>query len=111
MALSEADVHASLRALIDPNTGRDFVSDKAIRAVRVDGGDVAVDVVLGYPAHSQHDTLRRMIQRQLGALPGAGKVTVTISHRIGSHAVQRGVKLVPGVKNIIAVASGKGGVG
>src|SRR5207237_10741815 len=39
------------------------------------------------------------------------KVTVAISHKIGAHAVQRGVKLVPGVKNIIAVASGKGGVG
>src|SRR5689334_22478620 len=104
MPISEADVQASLRALIDPNTGRDFVSDKAIRSVRIDGGDVAVDVVLGYPASSQHDTLRRMIQRHLAELPGVGKVTVTIGHRIASHAVQRGVKLVPGVKNIIAVA-------
>src|SRR6476659_1857040 len=111
MAISEADVNASLRALIDPNTGRDFVSDKAIRKVQVDGGNVAIDVVLGYPAKSQHETLRRLIQRHLSALPGVGKVAVTISHRIASHAVQRGVKLVPGVKNIIAVASGKGGVG
>jgi ATP-binding protein involved in chromosome partitioning len=111
MAISEADVQASLRALIDPNTGRDFVSDKAIRKVQIDGGNVAVDVVLGYPAKSQHETLRRLIQHHLAALPGVGKVAVAISHRIGSHAVQRGVKLVPGVKNIIAVASGKGGVG
>src|SRR6478752_1952700 len=111
MAISEADVHASLRALIDPNTGRDFVADKAIRKVQIDGGNVAVDVVLGYPAKSQHETLRRLIQRHLAALPGVGKVAVTLSHRIGTHAVQRGVKLVPGIKNIIAVASGKGGVG
>ena len=41
MAISEADVHASLRALIDPNTGRDFVSDKAIRKVQIDGRNVA----------------------------------------------------------------------
>ena len=74
MAISEADVQASLRALIDPNTGRDFVSDKAIRKVQIDGGNVAVDVVLGYPAKSQHETLRRLIQRQLSALPGVGKV-------------------------------------
>src|SRR6185295_15032924 len=111
MAISEADVLASLRALLDPNTRRDFVSDKAIRKVQIEGGSVAVDLVLGYPAKSQHDTIRRLIQRHLSALPGVGKVAVTISHRIGSHAVQRGVKLVPGVKNIIAVASGKGGVG
>jgi ATP-binding protein involved in chromosome partitioning len=51
------------------------------------------------------------VQGQLAALPGVGKVNVTIGHKIASHAVQRGVKLVPGVKNIVAVASGKGGVG
>ncbi|MGH8852452.1 MAG: iron-sulfur cluster carrier protein ApbC [Casimicrobiaceae bacterium] len=111
MAVSEADVQAALRALIDPNTGRDFISDKAIRKVQVDGPNVAIDVVLGYPALSQHETLRRLIQRHLAALPGVGKVAVTIGHRIATHAVQRGVKLVPGVKNILAVASGKGGVG
>jgi len=51
------------------------------------------------------------VQAALTSLPGVGKVNVTIGHKIASHAVQRGVKLVPGVKNIIAVASGKGGVG
>src|SRR5437899_4819990 len=67
--------------------------------------------MLGYSAKSQHQTLRKLVQNQLAALPGVGKVTVTIGHKIASHAVQRGVKLVTGVKNIIAVASGKGGVG
>jgi len=111
MPISEADVQASLRALIDPNTGRDFGSAKAIRKVQVDGANIAVDLVLGYPAKSQHEAIRKLVQAQLAALPGTGKVTVAISHKIGAHAVQRGVKLIPGVKNIIAVASGKGGVG
>ncbi|HKW82093.1 MAG TPA: iron-sulfur cluster carrier protein ApbC [Casimicrobiaceae bacterium] len=111
MAISEADVQASLRALIDPNTGRDFVSDKAVRKIELAGGNVAVDLVLGYPANSQREALTKLLQRQLGALPGVGKVAVTIGQRIATHAVQRGVKLIPGVKNIIAVASGKGGVG
>src|SRR5216110_579813 len=111
MPTSEADVQASLRALIDPNTGRDFGSAKAVRKVQVDGANIAVDLVLGYPAKSQHESIRKLVQTQLAALPGTGKVTVAISHKIGAHAVQRGVKLVPGVKNIIAVASGKGGVG
>src|SRR5215471_15836319 len=111
MALSEADVQASLRALVDPNTGRDFVSSKSVRKTQVRDGDVAIDLVLGYPAKSQHEALRKLVQQQLANLPGAGKIAVTISHKIGAHAVQRGVKLVPGVKNIIAVASGKGGVG
>jgi ATP-binding protein involved in chromosome partitioning len=111
MAFSDADVQASLRALVDPNTGRDFVSSKAVRKIEVRGGDVAVDLVLGYPAKSQHDALRGLVQKHLAQLPGAAKISVNISHKIGTHAVQRGVKLIPGVKNIIAVASGKGGVG
>ena len=111
MPITEADVQASLRALPDPNTGRDFVTDKSIRKISIAGADITVDVVLAYPARSQHDLLRRLIQKQLATLPGAGKVTVNISQKIGTHAVQRGVKLIPGVKNIIAVASGKGGVG
>ena len=51
------------------------------------------------------------MQAKLATLPGVGRVSVNIAHKIVSHAVQRGVKLVAGVKNIIAVASGKGGVG
>jgi ATP-binding protein involved in chromosome partitioning len=111
MAISEADIQARLRALIDPNTGRDFVAGKAVKKIAVAGSDVVVDVQLGYPAKTQHEALRRMIADDLGTLPGAGRVTVNIAQKITSHAVQRGVKLVPGVKNIIAVASGKGGVG
>src|SRR5712691_2689672 len=111
MPISEADVQASLHALVDPNTSRDFVSAKAVRKVSVDGSNVTVDLQLAYPAKSQHEALRKLVQGKLAALPGIGKVTVNFAHRIASHAVQRGVKLVPGVKNIIAVASGKGGVG
>ncbi len=111
MAISEVDVHASLRALNDPNTGRDFVSGKSVRKVQIDGNNVAVELMLAYPARSQHEALRKLVAQQLATLPGAGKIAVNISHKVASHAVQRGVKLIPGVKNIIAVASGKGGVG
>ena len=111
MAISEADVQGRLRALTDPNTGRDFLTGKAVKRIAVTGSDVEIDIQLGYPAKTQHDALRRLIADDIGALPGAGRVTVNIAQKITSHAVQRGVKLVPGVKNIIAVASGKGGVG
>jgi ATP-binding protein involved in chromosome partitioning len=111
MAIAEADVQGSLRALIDPNTGRDFVSTKALRKLQIDGGNISVDLQLAYPAKSQHESLKKLVQGALASLPGVGKVNVKIGHKIASHAVQRGVKLVPGVKNIIAVASGKGGVG
>lgn len=57
------------------------------------------------------DHLRRFAIACLRAIPGVGNVSVSVTQKIVSHAVQRGVKLLPGVKNIIAVASGKGGVG
>ena len=111
MAVTEHDVEQCLRGVTDPNTGRDFVATKSVKKIRVDGNDVNVDVQLGYPAKSQHEALKKLIQGAVVALPGAGRVTVNVTTRIVSHAVQRGVKLVPGVKNIVAVASGKGGVG
>ena len=111
MPITEADVTARLSALVDPNTGKSFVAGKAVRKVTVAAADVTVDLQLGYPAKSQHEILRKLVADDLAALPGVGRITVNVTQKITSHAVQRGVKLVPGVKNIIAVASGKGGVG
>jgi len=111
MAITEADVTARLAALVDPNTGKSFVAGKAVKKIAVAGADVSVDLQLGYPAKSQHETLRTLVAGDLATLSGAGRITVNVTQKITSHAVQRGVKLVPGVKNIIAVASGKGGVG
>jgi len=111
MPLTDSDVQARLRTVIDPNTGKDLVTDKALRGVRVDGGGVQVDIQLAYPARSQHEAIRKLVLDAVAGLPDAGRVTVNVTQKIVSHAVQRGVKLVPGVKNIVAVASGKGGVG
>ncbi|HET9045459.1 MAG TPA: iron-sulfur cluster carrier protein ApbC, partial [Casimicrobiaceae bacterium] len=111
MSLSEADVTACLKTVVDPNTGKDFVTAKAVKRVRADADSIAIDIELGYPAKSQHDLIRKRVQDAVAALPGAGRVTVNVTQKIVSHSVQRGVKLVPGVKNIVAVASGKGGVG
>jgi ATP-binding protein involved in chromosome partitioning len=111
MAITEADIQTRLRTLTDPVTGKDFVSGKAVKKVHIDGADAVVDIQLGYPAKTQHEALRKLIVDALAALPGAGRVTVNMTQKITSHSVQRGVKLIPAVKNIIAIASGKGGVG
>ncbi len=109
--MTEADVTAVLKTVIDPNTGRDFVTAKSVRKITVEGADVRVELALGYPARSQHDSLRKLVESAIASMPGVGRVDVSVGTRIVSHAVQRGVKLIPGVKNIVAVASGKGGVG
>ena len=110
MSLSEAQVQDALRGLVDSNTGKDFVSSRAARNIKVAGSDVSLDIELGYPGKSQHEPIRRQIAQALKAA-GAGAVAVRVSSKVVAHAVQRGVKLIPGIKNIIAVASGKGGVG
>lgn len=111
MAVTEQQVQDALKALVDPNTRQDYVSTKSARNIRIDGDKVSVDILLSYPAKSQIEPIRKEIAASLKSLPGVGSVTVNVSMKIVSHAVQRGVKLIPGVKNIIAVASGKGGVG
>ncbi|MGA8863025.1 MAG: iron-sulfur cluster carrier protein ApbC [Gallionella sp.] len=112
MSFNETDVQNALKNLVDPNTHKDFVSGKSVKNIKISGGDVSLDILLGYPAKSVWEELRAMIEAHLRtALPGAGKVSVNVSSKVVPHAVQRGVKLVEGVKNIIAVASGKGGVG
>ncbi len=111
MPATEAALLEALKSVVDPNTGKDFVSAKAVKNLRVERGDVSFDVELGYPAKSQHAALRDALAAAARTVPGVDQVGVSISTRVISHAVQRGVQLLPGVKNIVAVASGKGGVG
>jgi ATP-binding protein involved in chromosome partitioning len=110
MATSD-QILAALAAVTDPQTGRDFVSSKALRNLQVQGGDVAFEVELGYPAKSRIPALRQALVAAARGVPGVANVSVNITTRVVAHAVQRGVQLLPKVKNIIAVASGKGGVG
>jgi ATP-binding protein involved in chromosome partitioning len=111
MSISIEAVKAALAAVVDPNTGRDLVSGKSAKNIQLDGADVAFEVELGYPAKSQIDPIRRAAIAAVRAIPGVGNVSVNVHSKIVAHAAQRGVKLMSNVKNIIAVASGKGGVG
>ena len=111
MTATEHTVMDALKSVIDPNTGKDFVSSKAIKNLSVSDGDVAFDVELGYPAKSQIAGFRKDLIAAAKAVPGVVNVSVNVNVKIVAHAVQRGVALLPGVKNVVAVASGKGGVG
>ncbi|VTU20652.1 Flagellum site-determining protein YlxH [Variovorax sp. PBL-H6] len=105
-ALAEA-----LKTVLDPNTGKDFVSTKSLKNLQIHEGDVSFDIELGYPAKSQVPALRKALVAAAKSVPGVENVSANIVTKVISHAVQRGVQLMPNVKNIIAVASGKGGVG
>ena len=111
MSLSEEQIRTALAAAVDPNTGKDFVAGKSLKNIKFDGNDVSFDIELGYPAKTQIDVIRQQVIAAVRGVPGVGNVSANVYSKIVAHTVQMGVKLVPGVKNIIAVASGKGGVG
>ena len=110
-SIEKSAVEQLLKTFIDPNTGTDLVSAKAVKAIAIEGNNVAVTIALGYPAKSYLETLQARLQEHLKALDGAGTISVSVEVNIISHAVQQNLKPQANVKNIIAVASGKGGVG
>jgi len=111
MALTEQALKDALKSVVDTNTGLDPVNAKQLKNLRIEGGDVSFDVELGYPAKSQIPALRKAYIAAVRTLPGVENVSANVTSKIIAHQAQRGVALLPGVKNLIAVASGKGGVG
>ena len=111
MSVTVEQVTEALSRIVDPNTGKDLVGGKSARNIRVDEAGVSVDVELGYPARTQIDPIRRQVIAALRALPDVGNVSANVYQKITAHSVQRGVKPLPGVKNIIPGAAGKGGAG
>jgi ATP-binding protein involved in chromosome partitioning len=112
MPVTEAALLDALKTVVDADTGRDFVAGKQIRQLRIGSeGAVAFEVELPYPARSSWPAWRDALASAARLVPGVTDVQIDFRTEIVAHAVQRGVPLLPGVKNIIAVASGKGGVG
>ena len=111
MAVTQEAVLAALKNFIDPNTRKDYVSTRAVKNLKVEDGQVSFDVELGYPAKTQIDPIRTALVDAVRAVPGVTAVDARVSVKIVAHAVQHNLKPLAGVKNIIAVASGKGGVG
>ena len=110
-AITEAVLLEQLKTVIDPNTGKDFVSTRQLKNLKIDGGAISFDVELGYPAASQIEGLRQALVAAARRVPGVAGVEASLKVKIVAHTVQRGLKVLGNVKNIIAVSSGKGGVG
>lgn len=110
-SIDKTDIENLLQTFIDPNHGTDLVSAKSVKAIVIEGADVSVKLELGYPAKSYLPELKAAVEQHLSALDGIGNVSVEVGVKILSHAVQQALKPLANVKNIIAVASGKGGVG
>ena len=108
---TDSAVRAALGKVHDPHCDLDLISSGAVRGVGVDGSRVAVEIQLGYPAAGWHAALEAQVRQALEALPGVSQAVVTVTSRVHAHRVQKDLTPLPEVRNIIAVASGKGGVG
>ncbi len=111
MAIDKSQIEAKLGQVNDPNTETDLVSGKAVKSIELDGNLCRVEIQLGYPAAGYFDELKQEVQTALAGVEGIGQIDVGVSSQVKSHAVQQNLKPLAGIKNIIAVASGKGGVG
>jgi ATP-binding protein involved in chromosome partitioning len=107
--VNEALVRRILGDLVDPHTGAPL--GEAVRAVGVDGTRVSVDLQLGYPAAGAIESLTDLVRTTLEADPAIDVAAVSLATRVHVHKVQGTLGPLPNVKNIIVVASGKGGVG
>jgi len=104
-------VEAKLKEFIDPYLESDLVSSQMLKNTQIEGTKAIVDIELGFPHKGYQQELSGKLTELLKGIDGIDDVQVNLSSRIVVHAVQKGVQPITGVKNIIAVASGKGGVG
>ena len=109
--VSRLQVEMAIKGYICPYLKSDLVSASAVKDVAIDGAKVTLKIELGFPAEGYVETLAQALRDQVAAIDGISDVVIEIGSKIISHTVQRGIKPHKNIKNIIAVASGKGGVG
>jgi ATP-binding protein involved in chromosome partitioning len=110
-SVTQQQVEEKIKEYIDPYLEKDLVSAKAVKDIKITGDKVSVDIALGFPAKGYIPTLVSKLTEKIQQIPGVKGVEIKATSKVVSHTVQKGVKMIPNVKNIIAVASGKGGVG
>ncbi len=108
--LTVDNINNILSSVVDKYTEQDIVSSNSINNIDINGDKVEITIELNYPAKGYHDELSKQITDTLAA-NGINNASVKIETKIVKYSTQKGVEILSEVKNIIAVASGKGGVG
>ena len=111
MSATQAAVETAIKGYIDPYLEKDLVTAMAVKDIAIDGDKASIKIVLGYPAAGHIATVAAEIKKLAEAVDGIASADVAVSFEIASHSVQGSLKPLQNIKNIIAVASGKGGVG
>ncbi len=109
--VTKEQIEEAIKSYIEPHMEKDLVSSKAIKGIDIDGDKVKVTVELGFPADGIKAELAAKIKGLVEAVDGVASADVEAGWKVTAHSVQKSLKPIDNVKNIIAVASGKGGVG
>ena len=109
--VDKQQIETAIQAYTDPYLQQNLLSAKSVSDIRTQGDSVAVDIELGFPAAGHHEALRKSVTDAVSGIASVRECVVNVTTKIAAHTVQRGVQRMKNIKNIIAVASGKGGVG
>jgi ATP-binding protein involved in chromosome partitioning len=109
--VTKDQIEEAIKVYTEPHMGKDLVSAKAVKGIDIDGDRVKVEIELGFPAKGFQETLSREISQRVASVAGVSSAEVDVGWKVVAHSVQKSLKPIDNVKNIIAVASGKGGVG
>lgn len=109
--VTREQIEQAIKGYVEPHLEIDLVEAKAIKNVAIDGSAVKVTIELGFPADGVQDAVAAAVKEQIETVEGVGSAEIDLSWKVVSHSVQKSLKPIDNVKNIIAVASGKGGVG
>ena len=111
MPVTEEAVLNSLRSVEDPDLKRDVVSLGFIKKLNIEGGRVSFDLELTTPACPLKAQLKTAAEEAVRRIEGVTEVNVEVTSNVSAHRVPGSEEILPDVKNIVAIASGKGGVG
>ncbi len=106
-----ARIDGLLREFVDPYLRQSLGEAAAIESVTVSGSRVQIEIALGYPTGGYESSLRQALQAHLASAGVDAGIDLKLRSRLIAHSVQRGLTPLPTIKNVVAVASGKGGVG
>jgi ATP-binding protein involved in chromosome partitioning len=107
----ETAVRGLVESFIEPHLNRSLGEAGALANLRVTDTEIQVRLQLGFPAATYGAELASLLEERLAAIAGGAKIEVDVAWAVASQAVQRNLRPIQGIKNIVAVASGKGGVG
>ena len=109
--VTKEQIESAIKDYIEPHLERDLVAANCVKEIAIEGDHVKVGIVLGFPAKGIADEVAAAVRERVLAVPGISGAAIAVEWKVQAHTVQKALKPIDNVKNIIAVASGKGGVG